>query len=161
VNPIDRILQSFFRVPTALSDADATRLGLKAYSHGTTYRGGNSPTIVLAGGGGTLSSVTKSLFVPRQLQNGTWVLSGSARVVLSSAVRTSVALAVAGTDTIGDDAIAMSQLDNGSAFTALAYTGGSVGTGMRLIIAHGSATTTLYTYSFADIVLTAKPTWAF
>jgi hypothetical protein len=146
---------------TSMSDVSATALGLKVYSHGTTYNGGNAPTITLASGGGSLSSVTQSQFIPRQLQDGSWVMSGGARVVVSSAARTSLGLAIAGTDTAGDDAVHMWQLDNGSAYTAFCYTGATTGSGMRVLIAHQSATTTLYAFRFVDIKLTGKPTWAY
>jgi len=59
-------------LPTAMSNAAATALGYKVYVHGTTYNGGNAPTISFSGL--TLSVVDHSAFVPYQTQGGTWRL---------------------------------------------------------------------------------------
>ena len=55
--------------PTAMDDATATKLGLKVYSHGTTYNGGIAPTVTLST---TLSVVVASRFMPYQMQDGVW-----------------------------------------------------------------------------------------
>jgi len=49
--------------PTAYSDADATRMGLKQYLHGTSYNGGISPTVT---GIGSVSTILRAVFIPYQ-----------------------------------------------------------------------------------------------
>lgn len=143
--------------------AASTKLGLKVYSHGTSYNGSNSPTITLSSGGGTLSSVSYSKFIPKQLVDGSWVMTGFFEVALSSAARTVPIFAIAGTDIPSGTEIAISgcQLDTSGAYSTQNYMAPSTGSGMRAIIAHQSATTTLYVVSFHDIPQASKPTWAY
>jgi hypothetical protein len=54
---------------SSLSDATATRLGLKNYLHGTNYNGGNAPTVTLAN-----FTVKRASFTPKQMQDGSWKL---------------------------------------------------------------------------------------
>jgi hypothetical protein len=56
--------------PSNLDDVAATRAGLKSYSHGITYNGGNAPTISLTTATGL--AVQGSRFIPYQMQDGTW-----------------------------------------------------------------------------------------
>ncbi len=55
--------------PTAMTDAVATSLGLKQYVSGTNYNGGISPTITA-----TNWTTTRGVFVPSQMQDGSWRL---------------------------------------------------------------------------------------
>ena len=72
VEPFNGASDGLMTSPTGLSDIAATMYGLKAYHHGTTYNGGNSPTITLSGGGGSLSSVEQCDIFPFQDQQGNW-----------------------------------------------------------------------------------------
>lgn len=54
---------------SSLDNATATQLGLKSYYHGTTYNGGNAPTVSNAQAG---FSHVRSVFIPYQMQDGTW-----------------------------------------------------------------------------------------
>lgn len=136
-----------------LDDATATRLGLKQYLHGTTYNGGIAPTITLGGGGGTLSSVDLSSFIPYQTQDGTWKLKVNIVVTVSSAVRTLAALDVVGISVGTLQAIY--GLSSTSPLTATSYVSSN-----RFQIDHSSSTTTKYYFS-GEVVLSSKPTWAY
>jgi hypothetical protein len=143
-----------------LDDATATRLGLKAYSHGTTYNGGNSPTIIMLSGG-TLSSALTFIY-PRQLSAGSWVVSGEGRIILNSTARTSIALRIDGMIASGARfAVQCHQLDAAAAFH---FSYGDANTGsdqFRIQASHASATTSEYVFLFTDVPLTGKPTWAY
>lgn len=142
----------------SLDNGSATRLGLKQYLHGGSYSGGGAPTITLSSGGGTLSSVTRGIFVPYQMQDGTWRLKVSFTVFLSSAARTSAVFAingvtfniVAGFDQIGSGLTNVSQFVN-------AYTLPNTST---VEMDYPSSTTTLHSFS-GDFELASKPTWAY
>lgn len=58
--------------PTKMDDATATRMGFKTYEHGTTYQGGNAPT-VSSNAAGTVT-IDHGLFEPYQTQSGDWKL---------------------------------------------------------------------------------------
>lgn len=136
-----------------LPDALATAEGKKIYSHGTTYNNGIAPTVTLGGGGGSLSSVTYSEFIPYQMQNGSWRMKGNFRAVLTSASRTSAILNV-----------------NGVSFDSFYTVTGSPGASIlgeviasstgNFTITHASATTDRYNVTF-DVPLSSKPTWAY
>lgn len=154
MNLIDKFLLSLSRSPTLMSDAEATRLGLKVYKHGTTYNGGNAPTITLTGGGGTLSSVVESRFVPMQAQNGNWYLSGGFSVILSSATRSQAILSVNGIASIAAAAIAGSS----NVTVVECFVGGALNT---FVVNTAAVATTNYYFTFSMLPLTSKPTWAF
>ncbi len=144
--------------PTALDDATATRLGLKSYSHGTTYNGGNAPTVTLASGGGSLNSVGRSMFVPYQLADGSWRLKFNLCVSVSSLTRTNCQFAING----------LTFNSTGSAYQAIAVNDTSLnglsgycspGTG-TLVAVHQSLNTSFYGLS-GDVELQSKPTWAY
>jgi hypothetical protein len=59
---------------TSLSDVQATSMGLKQYFHGTTYNGGNAPT--LAGWSGS-PSIVQGMFIPYQMNDGAWRIKGN------------------------------------------------------------------------------------
>jgi hypothetical protein len=145
-------------IPTAtsMSDVSATALGLKAYSHGTNYNGGNSPTITLFGGGGTLSSIGFSKFIPKQLQDGSWVISGSFLANLSSASRNAPTFAIAGITFANEESFTFSASQDANFQNAVTTSG----TG-RLFIVHATVTTTSYRVNFSNLTLSAKPTWAY
>jgi len=153
------ILQPSFDV-TKLSNSQATSMGIKQYLHGSTYNGGNAPTVTLAAGGGTLSTVHLAVFIPYQLQDGTWRLRSNGSVTLSSATRTSVLIEIAGIK-FADKGVTGQQVtatqENGGATNYYAFAVKNIG---RIEIIHGSLATTYYSWSF-DVELLAKPTWAY
>jgi hypothetical protein len=146
--------------PTTMSDVVATRLGYKTYAHGTTYNGGNAPTVTYNSGGGSLSSVTASEFIPYQTQDGTWRLRFNLAVVASSTSRTGYSVALAGVTfkNISGNYQAISAGGGGST-NYLSY--GYVEPNNNLIgLEHASGTLTGYRFS-GDVELNSKPTWAY
>lgn len=141
-----------------VDDITATRLGQKAYAHGTTYNGGNAPTITLDSGGGTLSSVNYSSFIPYQMQDGSWRMRFNVGVTLSSAVRTQATIRVNGVTSIATYYQGVSGCSEITTAT-LQYAMFEGGSG-DIIVAHASATTSIYNYS-GDVALASKPTWAY
>jgi len=63
---------------TELDNVTATRLGLKQYLHGTTYNGGNAPTVAASTNVTAIGSI-RAIFIPYQCQDGTWRLKISIR----------------------------------------------------------------------------------
>jgi hypothetical protein len=140
--------------PTSIEDVKATQMGLKSYAHGTTYNGGNAPTIALSSGGGTLTSVDYSAFIPYQMQNGTWRLKGSFTTTMSSTARTEAVFTVNGITMTATQAIDGSPSPGAAVQRMRAYSTNN------FAIAHVSVSSTSYYISF-DVELTAKPTWAY
>jgi len=64
--------------PANLTNAHATILGFKQYYHGTTYNGGNAPTITLSGV--TLAGTVNGTFVPYKMQDGVWRMRFNMRI---------------------------------------------------------------------------------
>ena len=146
-------------MPTSMTDAEATRLGLKSYVHGGSYVSGLAPTVTLSTGGGTLTTVVKGNFTPRQLQDGSWRALIYIGVTVSITARTGLGLAVVGitskntTDLFQPLYLAVGQTTvvsnvyiapNSNVFTC----------------AYASASTTQFWYG-GDIELDSKPTWAY
>lgn len=147
--------------PTGLTDIQATALGYKFYSSGTSYSGGNSPTITLVSGGGTLSSVTYSRIIPRLAQDGSWLLGGNFRVTVSSAARTQAVFDIdGGTGFSFEMAVNGQQTDSAADFEG-GLTSTATAIKFRIVINHQSATTTGYVVSFSDLPTLAKPNWAY
>ena len=144
-------------MPTSMTDAEATRLGLKTYSHGTTYTGSpNSPTIILFVGGGTLTSVQQGDFIPYQTQDGNWRLKFSVSVAVSSTARVEVVLRVAGVVSA-----AFVQTFAGSTNAQVAMTRlRNTASGGDINLEHPSTIIDNY-YASGDIKLTSKPSWAY
>jgi hypothetical protein len=140
-------------IPTSMSDAKATIFGYKSYSHGVTYNGGNAPTITLASGGGTLSSIDNSSFIPYLTQAGVWRLRGNFTANVSNTTRTNAWFAIAG---VG---IALTQAAFGASQPGTNINRARAGSD-QIQIDHASGSTTAYYVSF-DIRITSKPTWAY
>lgn len=141
----------------AVDYAANTRMGLMAYSHGTTYSGGNAPTIAYSAGGGSLSSVALSRFIPYQMADASWRMKFNINAIFSSAARTSISITVAGVSfvTSVDQAIAGCP-DGFVGGVSFALTAGT----NTMTINHGSVTTDTYVFS-GDVALQSKPTWAY
>lgn len=134
--------------PTLMSDAAATRLGLKQYAHGTNYNGGNAPTITHSGG-----SAYVGKFIPYQMQDGSWRMRFN--LSFSKPSNTNADFDVAGITSLtylqpiatdGDQlgAINLSRLGiNSNAF--------QMRTAVAITEAHASG----------DVGLASKPTWAY
>lgn len=135
--------------PAAMDDASATRLGLKVYSHGTTYNGGNAPTITLtvaSGLGGVVSA-----FIPYQVQDGSWRLKAN---VLYTFTSNGVAdINVAGVNAVNEHALAVSGAGSNPVHNAY------VAAPNQFVMRFGSVVTSNRFH--CDIPLSSKPTWAY
>lgn len=145
--------------PTTLDDIAATRLGFKSYAHGTSYNGGNAPTITLSAGGGTLSSVQVGEFIPYQMQDGSWRLKFNIATSLSSTTRTNVTLAVNGITFLANagntpqHAVSCWNTVSGVDAAAVQNT--------NTIEANFSSTSINRCSFSGDVKLASKPTWAY
>lgn len=141
---------------TSMSDSLATTLGLKQYIHGTTYNGGNAPTV-----SGTGATILRGVFIPYKTQDGTWRLRFNLGLTLSSSTRTTYSFNIAGitTKNLTDYHQAVSVCSPPGAATN-AYQGWLLQNSNQVDIYHASFTTAGYLVS-GDIELNAKPTWAY
>ena len=135
-----------------------TKLGLMIYSHGTTYNGGNAPTVTLTGGGGTLTSVDTSKFIPYQMADGSWRMKFNVQVTVSVQVRTSLNITIAG--------VTFPNYPNGEQLygsnvggTPLTYCQTTPNTG-QVVMGYASVNTTNSSWS-GDVALASKPSWAY
>lgn len=151
-----RVLVKTLNTPADMTDAEATRLGLKQYLHGTTYNGGNAPTVA-----GTGATILRGAFLPYQTQDGTWRLKFNFGFTLSSATRTNYVATINGVAAKNITSYHQSVSVNSSGGTALnAYQGWILQNTGTLNVYHASFTTEGYTVS-GDIELESKPTWAY
>jgi len=132
--------------PTSMSDALATKLGLKTYYHGTTYNGGIAPTV---------SGITpgRASFVPYQVQDGGWRLRFNIEGSMSSsstatATINGVVFHASYTQAVvtqgGGPVQGTASTNGGGASIGAAFS--SAVTGVRLS---------------GDVELASKPTWAY
>jgi hypothetical protein len=131
-------------------------MGLKVYSHGTTYNGGIAPTVTFVGGGGTLTSVDSSKFIPYQMQDGSWRFKFNFRITLSSTSRTNVNIRIAGVDLTN-----VQEAIYGSIGTVTNPTSRAKAEGTDFYIEWAAAATHSNTIMGGDVPLNAKPTWAY
>jgi len=137
---------------TSMTDAEATMLGRKTYSHGTTYNGGNAPTLTVSGL--TLAFVQLTKFIPYQTQSGVWRLRGNYRFSTTGG---------------GTSCTMLINSVTGSAIEAQTFFNSGVGTlpysGTGFFDAPGNfslyaSSSTLWSGHF-DVELGAKPNWAY
>ncbi len=148
-------------IVTAMSNSLATQLGLKNYVHGTTYNGGNAPTVTLSAGGGSLTTVDFSAFIPYEMQDAIWRLRFNLIVTLSSATRTQVSLDIAGVTFKNTSGSANGQtvigVIDGNAANYRAFALKNTGTITEFF---PSVSTAQMLFS-GDVELASKPTWAY
>jgi hypothetical protein len=146
--------------PTLMPDITATELGLKQYLHGTTYNGGIAPTITSAIAG---FSVSRGIFIPYQLQDGSWRLKFNITITY-----TPFNPGTSGNSgpvlTINGIATSPTFLQTFACHSASANTygvGGYTLTGNQIqLILLGTSNSSGMGAS-GDIELNAKPTWAY
>lgn len=142
-----------------LDNASATRLGLMQYLSSGSYSGAAAPTLSCSQSG---SATTRGVFVPYQMNDGTWRLRFSIAMSFPSATTTSVNVTVTG--------IIFKNVS--SYFQAVSgyYTGGPVGNVEQAYCNPNGGTLTLLTTSGSaavgivisgDVELDSKPTWAY
>lgn len=141
-----------------LDNASATRLGIKSYAHGGSYNGGAAPTITLSSGGGTLSSVIASSFIPYQLQDLSWRMKFNFTVLLSSVARTSANFAVNGilAKNVSNYTQTYSSANNGNGVNS-----SDIAPNSNIFSLNHASVTTIRYYAQGDIELDSKPTWAY
>jgi hypothetical protein len=143
---------------TNLDDATATRLGLKQYLHGTSYNGGNAPTVTSSQAG---FSVNRAVFVPYQTQDGAWRLKFNITAAFTSATITSNVTTIAGTvfkSTTNNYQPAFGMPIGNTLGIYQAYV--SPSTGALTLITPSTPGVTGVAYS-GDVELDSKPTWAY
>jgi hypothetical protein len=148
---------AFPSLTSSLDNPTATQLGLKQYLHGTTYNGGNAPTVTSLSGSGTFS-VIRALFIPYQMQDGTWRMRLTINVTYSSTNSTVVLLINGITfSTVANFYQSLAVMsDATSPFTA----SGSPGVNNSQLSGFTTAVTNGWRFS-GDVELAAKPTWAY
>ena len=153
-----------------LDDATATRLGLKQYIYASdnsntpttpTYKDGIMPTVFFGGPVGTITRTHRAIFVPKQMQDGTWRLQFTIVVLVSGDTRTSATFGIIGITskniTSYNQPILAWQGNSTSISTTTAYMDINTNT---MTIWHTSTVTSLYRIA-GDIELETKPTWAY
>lgn len=139
--------------PTQMSDVLATKLGLKQYLSSGTYNGGLAPTIT-----STNWTTQSGIFIPYQLQDGSWrlkiTLTGILSVASSGPTWTINGVAFkAGTN---DYQTLAGWSSGGGTNPAVTY----VNPGTGLIVGAGSVAKT-YWSACGEVALASKPTWAY
>lgn len=145
--------------PTTLSDSDATRMGLKQYVNDTSYNGGNSTTVSGSGFtiGGTTWATTRGVFVPYEIQDGSWRLRLNL-VGISSLATTTATLSVSGVTYKNTSAFYQACTAWwGTMLAARAYANPN-STDIITDLIGGSNTTISIS---ADLELDSKPNWAY
>lgn len=137
-------------------NVQATKAGLKAYLHGTTYNGGIAPTISFPG----QSAVTgiAGQFIPYQMADGSWRMKFNLKgsfTGTSGGITCSI-IGVTSPSTF-DQALAIGSGSAISFYYCYFQTGGL--TSNQIFGAPGG-TTPLFNCS-GDVALGAKPTWAY
>jgi hypothetical protein len=140
-----------------MDDIHATQLGLKTYAHGTTYNGGNAPTITsnLAG-----LSVIRSCFQPYQDQAGVWFLRFTFVANVTSGSRGGGTFTIAGLTfkNTTDYTQAVTAAENTFGVYCQGYVSANTGT---VNVSHGTATTARYQFQAGCLELESKPSWAY
>ena len=148
---------------SSLSDEQATILGLKQYVHGTAYNGGIAPTVTCAQSGFT---VARAVFVPSQMQAGTWRLRFNIEASFTSATVTVIIMLVNGVVfkdiSSRTDAMACCGFWGGldtPVPRAFAYNSNS--NRNEINVRSSSAVGAVGAYVSGDVELESKPTWAY
>jgi hypothetical protein len=152
-------------LPTDLSDADATKWGLKVYvgdksggANDIAYNNGIKATISKhADIPGTLDTVYVANFIPYQMQDGTWRIHINFNVALSATARSDCGLRFNG--------IVFGSTANGAGYywtaPVRAYSGGADNyIYSQVNAAFGTPAQTEYVVS-GDFPLASKPSWAY
>lgn len=153
ISPNGSVLRDVTTAST-MDDATATRMGLKSYFHGTAYNGGNAPTVTASSSGSWTN--LRSMFIPYQMQDGTWRLRFNIMGSFSGTSSGAFAdVAVNGISLNNEQAMAvwlnLAQSSGGKVF----------GTNSFRIYLTTTSTYNISAYYSGDIELASKPTWAY
>lgn len=140
---------------SSLSDAQATILGLKQYLHGTTYNGGNAPTVTSAQSG---FAVTRAIFIPYQCQDTTWRLKFNILAKFTSATVSTISCSINGITfkNIAEFYQSVSAFVNGTLQQSYVNPNTS-----NVTIIQTSTASAIYFSASGDVELNSKPTWAY
>jgi hypothetical protein len=138
-----------------LDNATATRLGLKQYLHGTTYNGGNSPTVTIDQAGLTIN---RAVFTPKQRQDNSWVMQIMLNITFNSTT-SAIVTSIQGVSTPAYQQQISAGVNNDT--IAFAYVNASA-TNTGIIRGNGSGSVANTNMRIAgEIELASKPTWAY
>lgn len=142
--------------PTALSDSQATALGLKSYSVGNTYN--NAVTLTATGTGFT---TLLSAFIPYQMQDGSWrlkfLLRGNTAAGQGGSGEYPITISGVSFSSVAIQGILADQFSAGNASTAYAYADSTTGI---IAVRYNGVSSTSHSFS-GDVALSSKPTWAY
>jgi hypothetical protein len=141
---------------SAMSDVEATRLGLKQYLHGTTYNAGVAPTVSGTGS----PTIVRAVFIPYQMQDGSWRMRLNIGLTISLASRSSYNVTINGVTfkNIATFEQALWGSSGGSTnYVASSYASPNTNT---LTAVHATGNSGSYFWS-GDLELESKPTWAY
>lgn len=127
-----------------------TKLGFMKYLHGTTYNGGNAPTVTGPAGFANV----RSIFIPYQMSDGTWRLRFNIDYTCNSL--TTVDISVAGVTF--NNAAACSAIDKGVGTVNAMAARTTISSGS--IVVRAASAGTNFSVS-GDAELSSKPTWAY
>jgi hypothetical protein len=135
-----------------MTDAEATRLGLKTYLHGGSYVSGLAPTVT-----GTISATTTSrgAFVPYQMQDGAWRMKFNIKGTAAAVAFNNFTIAGILSAAV-DQVVIMYQADSGITYTTQASLPAS---GNLVSWRVNAVTSSIILYG--DVELASKPTWAY
>ena len=137
-------------LPSSYSDSEATVMGLKQYiGDGTTYNGGVAPTLSGAG-----VSTRRAVFIPYQMQDGSWRMKFNFALVCTSTTSLSVSLNGIVSKNISNWFQAVTNYPGGN------YGRGSIAPNVNTFTLTSDLSTNTYSAS-GDIELNSKPTWAY
>lgn len=146
-------------MPTSMTDAEATRLGLKQYLVNTAYAA--TPVVTVGTNVTTLGAVSRGVLIPYQMQDGSWRLRVNIAVAVTAATSaTSHRIALSGITTKNVAAFAQTILIDTASGGNYERSGCDEGSNTFLHITTGSSTPTVFRIS-GDIELDSKPTWAY
>lgn len=130
----------------SMDDATATKMGLKSYFHGTTYNGGNSPTITGPSG---ISNIVSEC-IPYQMQDGHWRMRFNTYFTLTANI--TLDFAIAGVTFNSQQAVTVLSTPASMAARTDASNGN--------VIVRTSSNATV-AIAAGDVALSSKPTWAY
>lgn len=133
-----------------LDNASATRLGLKEYLHGTTYNGGNAPTITGQAG---FAADSRCVFIPYQMQSGTWRMRFNVRFSQTSGTTSDITIAGVTFNKVAPVVL------SGNNLAAASYAGRTTDATGSIVLRSSSAETTFS--ASGDVELSSKPNWAY
>jgi len=133
-----------------LDNASATRLGLKEYLHGTTYNGGNAPTITGQAG---FAADARCVFIPYQMQSGTWRMRFNVRFSQTSGTTADITVNGVTFNKVAPVAV------SGNNLAAANYAGRTTDATSSIVLRSSSADRVFSVSS--DVELSSKPSWAY